>query len=185
MTKRRVLLSAALLLGLASLNHSFVPSLSARSCFRLASDEIEFDEDDVDVQSYAAYKNRLAALARTASRDPTAVAKANDVFDQMFQAYLVSEDAQMWPQTDIYNLLIRTHACSRDKQAIENAEMILGRMGQEGVPQPDAGSYNEIMKAYAMRRDLTSTKRVLDQAPMKTIELYNTLLMAYAFMISL
>lgn len=154
-------------------------------------DEIELDEDEYDlenIRSFADYHQELTLLARTTSKDPTAVAKATAVFDNMFEAYVMTEDAGLWPNTTIYNLILEVHAYSTSTEGAQHAQDILQRMENpetEGIARPNLESYAKVMEAWAKRKQPDRVEQVMDRIESSGLHLqadtyiYNRLIRAY------
>jgi pentatricopeptide repeat protein len=116
-------------------------------------DEDEFDYDDL-VRTYEDYESQLKDLAERTSRDPTALEEALTLFDEMFKAYVMTEDEALYPDAHIYNLLLEVHAFSTDPGAAGKAEEIVRRMKDDSeLPPPDAVTYGNLMDAWMMRRN--------------------------------
>lgn len=135
-------------------------------------EDIEFDEDEFLKDtgklnlSYDNYLARMQHFAQTTSTDPTAVPQAHALFDEMLQAYLVTQDAGLWPNTDIYNLLMETHAYSSDPDGANKVDEILSRMEEDksvtnSTPQPNLESYAKLMEAWARRREIQKVEAVV------------------------
>jgi pentatricopeptide repeat protein len=160
----------------------------------------EFDEDDdfeFDLNDALAKKEEweqeLQRLARTSSQDPRAVAEAQKIFDQYFEAYVMSEDSTFWPHVGIYNLLIETHAYSKEEMGADEAERILSRMEDSSistVARPNEETYLEVMDAWAMRKKPDKAEAIIQRAKEQydakpneavpvSIEFYNKLIKAY------
>jgi pentatricopeptide repeat protein len=131
--------------------------------------EIELEEDEYDFEStrsFAEYQDDLQHLARTTSKDPTAAAKATKLFDHMFEAYIMTEDAALWPNTTIYNLMLEVHAYSRDPDGATEADRILQRMEDPetaSVARPNLETYAKVMEAWAKRRQPAQVEQVLER----------------------
>jgi pentatricopeptide repeat protein len=181
-----------------------------------AEDLIEFDEDEFlsargsnngILPSYQDYLARMQQLARSTSTDPTAVQQAQDVFDEMLQAFLVTEDSGLWPNTDIYNLLMETHAYSSHPDGAEKVNEILTRMEESSAstaasgdvsinsnsltPRPNLESYAKLMEAWSRRGgeryQMDNVKAVVDRIAISSSStnlkpdtyIYNKLIRAY------
>ena len=162
-------------------------------------EEFEDDEDslDFDIEDLLAKKEEweqeLQRLAKTSNQDPTAVEKAQQIFDDYFEAYVMSEDSALWPHVGIYNLLIETHAYSQARNGAEEAEKILSRMEDSSISttaQPNEQTYLNVMDAWAMRKNPDKAKAVLERAQEQheakpemttpvSIEFYNKLIKSY------
>lgn len=159
----------------------------------------EFDEDDgyeIDLSKKDEWMSELRALARSSSRDPSAVDKAQAIFDQMFEAYVLSEETTMWPTVDVYNLLLETHSYSKSPNGADEAEKLLGRMEDDSVDfiaRPNLETYLNVMDAWAMRKDASKAESVIDrlerrykdtgdEALLPTAAVYNKLIKAYGIL---
>jgi pentatricopeptide repeat protein len=131
------------------------------------------DEDDDDDEDYEIslskkedWMQELERLARTCSRDPEAVAQAQAIFDEMFEAYVKTEETSMWPTVEVYNLLLEIHAYSRSDDGGEEAEKILTRMEDDSVEfiaRPNLKTYMNVMDAWAMRKNPEKAQAILDR----------------------
>jgi pentatricopeptide repeat protein len=156
-----------------------------------------FDDDDekyeVDMGKKGEWMEELRHLTRTTSTDPNAVQKAQDVFDAMFEAYVMTEETSMWPAVDVYNLLLEIHAYSRDPEGGVHAETLLARMEDpsvEFIARPNLETYMNVMDAWAMRRNPVKVEELLarmqtryentdDGAIQPTADVFNKLIKAY------
>jgi pentatricopeptide repeat protein len=157
----------------------------------------EFDGDDeeyeIDPAKKGEWMEELQRLARITSQDPTAVEQAQEVFDNMFEAYVMTEEMTMWPGVDVYNLLLEIHAYSRSTEGAIHAEKLLSRMEDpsvEFIARPNLETYLKVMDAWAMRKDPVKAQEVLtrleqryestgDEAILPTADAYNKLIKAY------
>jgi pentatricopeptide repeat protein len=148
-------------------------------------DNVDDDDDDGSIGQISLYDHmshekalaqrkkwiqQLHVLAKSSSTDPTAAAQAESIFDTMFQAYITSEDGSpFWPDTEVYNCLLETHAFSVDRKnyyGAKAAEMLLERMEDpenEMVARPDAQSYSHIMDAWAIRSEPEKARVTLER----------------------
>ena len=163
----------------------------------LEFEEVEDDDDDFDYEGLPARKEEwdaeLRRLSRSSAQDPKAVAKAQAIFDSMFEAFVMSEDSSMWPNVDVYNLLIETHAYSKSLLGAEEAEMILSRMEDDSVEtiaRPNLETYLNVMDAWAMRKNTENAHAIVGRLEKRfadtkepefqpTVEVYNKLIKAY------
>jgi pentatricopeptide repeat protein len=135
----------------------------------LDENELELDEDEYDFEatrSFAEYQDDLIQLAKTTSQDPTAPAKASKIFDNMFEAFIMTEDSALWPNTTIYNLILEVHAYSSDPDGAVQASQILARMQDPdtaSVARPDRETYAKVMEAWAKRKQPEKVEQVLEQ----------------------
>jgi pentatricopeptide repeat protein len=157
----------------------------------------ELDGDDeeyeIDPAKNEEWMDELRRLARTTSQDPTAVDKAQAVFDDMFEAYVMTEETSMWPGVEVYNLLLEIHAYARSADGAIAAEKLLSRMEDpsvEFIARPNLETYLKVMDAWAMRKDPTKAEEVLrrleqryestgDETIQPTANAYNKLIKAY------
>jgi len=173
------------------------PSTSTRLFATTVEDDevIEYlddDEDDDDsgasydpeaaLVKQAGWMSELRRLSRTASSDPSAVTDAQEIFDEMFTAYVESDDATFFPTVEVYNLMIETHAYSRSDDGGDEAERILGRMedaSNDFAAKPNEETYLCVMDAWAMRKQPDKAKEVLDRQDAPSTDAYNKLIKAY------
>jgi len=156
--------------------------------------EDDDDDEEYDFDALLAKKEEwmqeLQRLAKTSSKDPTAVTQAQSVFDEMFEAYVITEESTMWPTVDVYNLVIETHAYSKDEHGADEAERILGRMEDktvEFIARPNLETYQTVMDAWAMRKNPEKAQKVLERFEKRCgeaegtaiVPLYNKLIKAY------
>lgn len=132
---------------------------------------LDFEEnDDDDYQgcdkSYSDFLEELQALAFMSSVDATATAKAQAVFDEMFEAYVMDENAALWPNVTIYNLLLDTYAWSSNPKGASDAQHILDRMEDgtnQEVARPNVDSYIKVMEAWANRKQPLKAEQILER----------------------
>lgn len=159
----------------------------------LAELDGDCEEYEIDLAKKEEWMEELRRLARITSQDTTAVQKAQDVFDDMFEAYVMTEETIMWPGVDVYNLLLEIHAYSRNPDGAIQAEKILSRMEDpsvEFIARPNLQTYLNVMDAWAMRKDPTKAEEVLkrlekryedtgDEDILPSVNAYNKLIKAY------
>ena len=173
------------------------PTSSSRLFATTVEDDevIEYldEEDDADdsgasydpeaaLAKQAGWMSELRRLSRTASSDPSAVSDAQEIFDEMFTAYVESDDATFFPTVEVYNLMIETHAYSRSENGGDEAERILGRMedaSNDFAAKPNEETYLCVMDAWAMRKQPDKAKAVLDRQDAPSTDAYNKLIKAY------
>jgi pentatricopeptide repeat protein len=161
------------------------------------ADADDADDDDFDYEGLSAKKEEwdaeLRRFAKSSAQDPNAVAKAQAIFDDMFEAYVMSEDSSFWPNVDVYNLLIETHAYSKFSNGAEEAELILSRMEDasvETIARPNMETYLNVIDAWAMRKNTEKAHSIVgrlekrfadteDEELQPTVEVYNKLIKAY------
>ena len=83
----------------------------------VAQDEelmIELDEDDYeeDTRTYEDFYEAFMKLQGAKKRRPDVGDQAQAIFDDMYEAHVMSDDPSLWPNTTIYNILLDTHAWS-------------------------------------------------------------------------
>jgi pentatricopeptide repeat protein len=162
-------------------------------------EELDDDDDDEDVEyevdlgKKGEWMEELRHLARTTSSNPKAVQKAQDVFDKMFEAYVMSEETSMLPGVDVYNLLLEIHAYSQDPDGGAHAEQLLIRMEDpsvEFIARPNLETYMTVIDAWAMRRNPVKAEETLARAQKRyestsdehikpNADIYNKLIKAY------
>jgi pentatricopeptide repeat protein len=133
--------------------------------------ELELDEDEYDfdaTRSFAAYQDDLIQLAQTTSQNPNAPAMASKIFDSMFEAFIMTEDSALWPNTTIYNLILEIHAYSADPDGAVQASQILTRMqdpdlASSSVARPNRETYAKVMEAWAKRKQPDKVAEVFQQ----------------------
>jgi pentatricopeptide repeat protein len=181
----------------------FCPAIPSTTTSRLLATTVEDDEvieylddDDEDddddsnanydpedaLAKQAEWMSELRRLSRTASSDPSAVIDAQEIFDEMFTAYVESDDATFFPTVEVYNLMIETHAYSRSDDGGDEAERILGRMedaSNDFAAKPNEDTYLCVMDAWAMRKQPDKAKEVLDRQEEPSTDAYNKLIKAY------
>jgi pentatricopeptide repeat protein len=169
-----------------------------------AENEVEgdIDDDDVEDEEYdyeellskkEKWIQDLERLAHASSEDRNAVAQAQGIFDEMFDAYVTTEESAMWPTDNIYNLLIETHAYSKAEDGGDEAENILSRMEDDSVEfiaRPNLETYLKVMDAWAMRKNPEKAQAILerlekrysetdDESLKPAVEAYNKLIKAH------
>jgi pentatricopeptide repeat protein len=158
--------------------------------------EIEGAEDyDIDeiLLKKQEWVEELERLARSSSRDSAAISQAQAIFDEMFEAFVKTEDSAVFPDTDVYNLLIETHAYGRLESGGDEANLILSKMeddSTEFVARPNLKTYLNVMDAWAMQKESEKVEATLqrlqerysdtnDESLKPSIEVYNKLIKAY------
>lgn len=156
----------------------------------------EFDEEEeyeFDLEKKKEWMQALQHLARIACTDSSAVQQAQDIFDEMFEAYVMTEETTMWPETEVYNLLLEIHAYSRSPEGGIHAEKLLARMEDptvEFIARPNLQTYLNVMDAWAMRKNPSKAEAILkrlerryqetdDEIVQPTADVYNKLMKAY------
>jgi pentatricopeptide repeat protein len=149
-------------------------------------DEDDEDDDDYDPEAalakQAEWMDQLHRLAQTTSNDPSAVAVAQEIFDDMFTAYAESNDSTFFPTTEVYNLILEIHAFSRSPDGAEEGERILSRMEDKSndfVARPNEETYLRVMDAWANREEPDKVQKILERQEAPTTTSYNKLIKAY------
>jgi len=136
----------------------------------------DFDEEDLLVEeddyyepsdkTYQDFKEQLEALAYLSSVDRQAASRAQQVFDEMYEAHIMEDRPELWPNVTIYNLLIDAHAWSRSREGGNKAQVILDRM-QDGTVQeiarPNVHTYIKVMEGWASRKQPERAQRVFEK----------------------
>ena len=157
--------------------------------------EMEDDDEDhdIDTSQKQIWVQELERLAHTSSRDPDATSKAQTVFDEMFEAYIKTDDSTFFPTVDIYNRLIECHAYGKEENGGDEAELILSRMEDDSndfVARPNLETYLNVMDAWAMRKNPERVESVVarlderygktnDESLKPTVEVNNKLIKTY------
>lgn len=162
--------SASLLWGLSTSLYSTQSQADNTNAIENENEnELELDEDEYDFEStrsFAEYQQDLIQLAKTTSKDPTAPAAASKLFDNMFEAFIMTEDSALWPNTTIYNLILEVHAYSSDVSGAVQANQILERMQDPdtaSVARPNRETYAVVMEAWAKRKQPEKVEQVFQQ----------------------
>mmetsp|Transcript_32790 Transcript_32790/g.49426 ORF Transcript_32790/g.49426 Transcript_32790/m.49426 type:complete len:545 (+) Transcript_32790:136-1770(+) len=128
---------------------------------------LDVDENyEPDGRTYADFNNKLHDVLAKIKERVGSVKDAQSIFDEMFEAYVASDDPSLWPNTDIYNILLDAHGCSETSEGGTEAENILNRMEDisiETIARPNKESYLNVMDAWANRRDPLKAKAILDR----------------------
>jgi len=150
-------------------------------------------DDELTMTSFDDYKEQLEALSFLSgmSGDEDLIESAQEVFDQMYEAWMNDEydDLGLEPDTDIYNLLLSIYAnCGN----MEVAEGIVSKMegGQsDGVPEANEDTYLTLISSWGQLGEIEQVEGLLarlqgdgtdtdtdtdDEFP--TTEMYNKLL---------
>jgi hypothetical protein len=160
----------------------------------LDDDDDDDDDGNDDDESGAGYDyqgalvkqekwmKELQRLSRSSSTDDSAVARAQEIFDDMFRTYVESDDATFFPTVHVYNLLLETHAYSTSEDGASEAEGILTKMEDESndfVARPNEESYWCVMDAWAVRKQPEKVKEVFERIAEPSTEAHNKLIQAY------
>jgi len=164
--------------------------------------EYDMEDEDLDVDDMMSKKEgwmeSLRHYAKSSSQDSQAIENAQAVFDEMFEAYVKTDENSLFPGVEVYNLLIEAHAYGRDENGkyengCEEAEMILARMEDSDVAfvaRPNQETYLNVMDAWAMRKNPEKAEAVLvrlkeryaetdDEKVQPSVEASNKLIKAY------
>lgn len=159
--------------------------------------EVQDGEEEYDTEGALSQKkewvHQLEGLARRSSTDPNAITQAQSIFDEMFEAYVKTDDSTFFPTVDVYNHLIEAHAYSRAESGGDEADLILSRMEDDSndfVARPDLNTYLNVMDAWAMRKDAEKVETIAkrletrftktgDEALNPSVEVQNKLIKAY------
>mmetsp|Transcript_31668 Transcript_31668/g.35462 ORF Transcript_31668/g.35462 Transcript_31668/m.35462 type:complete len:597 (-) Transcript_31668:114-1904(-) len=112
------------------------------------------------------WMKQLRQLTRTTSKNTSAVALAEGIFDDMFRTYAETDDITFWPTVEVYNLLLEIHAYSRSSNGGDEAERILNRMEDTSnilIARPNEQSYLCVMDGWVTRREPEKVKSILDK----------------------
>ena len=96
----------------------------------------------------------MIQIARQKKKDKNAGEKAQAIFDEMYEAYMMEDNASLWPNTTIYNILVDIHAWSPNKDGAEQAQHILDRMEDltlETNARPNVVTYSHVLQGLANR----------------------------------
>lgn len=135
-------------------------------------EEDDFDDSDDDYyepceKSYEDFKEQLEALAFLTSVDPQAASRAQQVFDEMYEAHIMEDNnPALWPNVTIYNLLIDVHAWSRSRNGGKQAQLILDRMQDasvEEIARPNVDTYIKVMEGWANRKQPHRAEQVFEK----------------------
>lgn len=129
---------------------------------------LELDEDDYeeDTRTYEDFYEAFMKLQGAKKRRPDIGDQAQEVFDDMYEAYVMSDDPSLWPNTTIYNILLDTHAWSPAEDGGDKAQHILDRMEDmtvETIARPDVVSYMHVMEAWANRNAPEKAKSIMER----------------------
>mmetsp|Transcript_10932 Transcript_10932/g.19617 ORF Transcript_10932/g.19617 Transcript_10932/m.19617 type:complete len:603 (-) Transcript_10932:2160-3968(-) len=160
-------------------------------------EEIEYSPEEARAKQ-SDWIRQLERLARTSSRDASAVEKAQGILDDMFETYVQTEDSTFWPTVEVYNLILEAHAYSRSENGATEAEAILSRMEDpevEFIARPNQETYLNVMDAWAMRKSPEKVESILKRQEERhqqqnkenpsssslqpTVESYNKMIKAY------
>lgn len=143
----------------------------AASVEKQAVEEEYFDEDDFDFDEKRSFEDfyvPLWKISRKKQRNKKAVPQAEQVFDDMYNAFVMTDDPSLWPNTTIYNMLLDIHAWSTDGE--NKAQHILDRMEDSSidtVARPDRRSYMYVMESWSNRNEPEKAEQVLDRLNQK------------------
>ena len=133
-------------------------------------DDNDDDDDDDDyketTKTFSDFMMELIQIARQKKKDRTAGAKAQAVFDEMYEAYVMEENAGLWPNVTIYNILIDIHAWSPNKDGAEQAQIILDRMEDltiETIARPNVATYMRVMEGWLNRNSPQQVQKIMNR----------------------
>jgi DNA-binding FadR family transcriptional regulator len=132
-------------------------------------EDIGGEEEDIYEpcdKTFHDFQEQLEALAFLSSVDRYASQNAQKVFDEMYEAHVLEDNVDLWPNVTIYNLLIDAHAWSRDRKGGEAAQHILDRMEDETVQEiarPNVHTYIKVMEGWASRKQPVRAEQVFEQ----------------------
>jgi hypothetical protein len=127
---------------------------------------LDGDDEVGEERTYRDFYNQFRKLAADKKRRTTVGDEADGLFDEMFEAYVNSEDPALWPNTTIYNMVLDIHAWSPVKDGADKAEHILDRMEDltvETIARPNGATYRHVMEAWANRNSPLKAKEVLER----------------------
>eukprot|EP00547_Thalassionema_nitzschioides_P000377 CAMPEP_0194201678 /NCGR_PEP_ID=MMETSP0156-20130528/1889_1 /TAXON_ID=33649 /ORGANISM="Thalassionema nitzschioides, Strain L26-B" /LENGTH=546 /DNA_ID=CAMNT_0038926945 /DNA_START=81 /DNA_END=1721 /DNA_ORIENTATION=- len=157
--------------------HSSSPSRFFSVTAAQNSNEISEEEDVIhldidenyegDVRTYEDFYNEfMDALEDIKKNRISSVKDIQSIFDDMFEAYIASDDPSLWPNTTIYNILLEAHAgCTADEGGSE-AEHILNRMEDltvDTIARPNKESYKHVMDAWANRKNPSKAELLMER----------------------
>lgn len=176
-------------------------AISSPTKVHVGTDEEEYleieDDEDYDIDDALAKKREwmkdLEHLAKTSSRDSNAIPQAQAIFDEMFEAYVRTDESALCPDVNVYNLLIEAHAYGRLEGGGDEAQLILSRMEDDSVTfaaRPNLKTYLNVMDAWAMRKDAEKAEAILkrleeryaktnDASLKPSVEAFNKLIKSY------
>lgn len=124
------------------------------------------DDAEVDERTYQDYYDAINKVLGAKKRKSSVVVDVQTIFDEMYDNYILTEDASLWPNVTIYNLLLDAHAWSPNKEGGEEAQHILDRMEDltiETIARPDVVSYMHVMEGWANRNAPDKAQAVMDR----------------------
>ena len=131
---------------------------------------MEFDEDDEDYEedtrTYQDFYDAFMKLQGAKKRRANVGDQAQEIFDEMYDAYVMSDNPELWPNSTIYNILLDSHAWSPTEDGGEKAQHILDRMEDmtvETIARPDVVSYMHVMEAWANRNAPEKAQAILNR----------------------
>jgi Pentatricopeptide repeat domain len=136
--------------------HQTVPRFALASQQDDVMEIISFDEDDYEetTKTFSDFMTEMIQIARQKKKDKSAGEKAQAVFDEMYEAYMMEDNASLWPNTTIYNILVDIHAWSPNKDGAQQAQHILDRMEDltlETIARPNVATYSHVLEGWANR----------------------------------
>ena len=132
------------------------------------NDDDDDDDDDYKetTKTFSDFTSELIQIARQKKKDKTAGVKAQAIFDEMYEAYVMEENAGLWPNVTIYNILIDIHAWSPNKDGAEQAQTILDRMEDltiETIARPNGATYMRVMEGWVNRNSPQQVQLILNR----------------------
>ena len=175
---------------------------------------IEFDDDETDGVGSMSMEDaivkrdeiisKLERLAEISSqKGSNAVQQGEDLFNELYELYITTENSVFWPNVDVYNLLLEIHAYSNHPNGGEEATRILRRMedpnNEANVARPNVRTYLNVIDSWAMRRNPQGAEDIINELTAKcnkagmnedellsttgvvkpTVDMYNKLMKAY------
>ena len=117
-------------------------------------------------KTYQDFAEELEAFAFLSSVDRQAALRAQQVFDEMYEAHIMEDRPDLWPNVTIYNILIDAYAWSRSREGGDTAQLILNRM-QNGsvheIARPNVDTYIKVMEAWARREQPERAEQVFEK----------------------
>jgi hypothetical protein len=84
----------------------------------------------------------------------------------MYEAYVMEDRLELWPNVTIYNLLIDAHAWSRSRDGGDQAQLILNRMQDgtvEEIARPNVDTYIKVIEAWGNRKQPERAEQVFEK----------------------
>ena len=111
--------------------------------------------------------SKLQRLSEISSqKGSNAVPQSEDLFNELYELYITTENSIFWPNVDVYNLLLEIHAYSNHPNGGDEATRILKRMedptNEANVARPNVRTYLNVLDAWAMRRNPQRAEEIID-----------------------